>query len=101
MDFLRQPQELTVYGDEYYNWLRDFRVAIIDGLNRYSPKNKDLEMSKSDADKVFKKYRWIMNYWNSVVEDDKDFKPVPDIEKKDKFRERYKALKIRKRYPYI
>ena len=101
VDFLRQPQEIIEFGDEYYNWLRDFRVAIVQGLNRYSPKNDELEMSQADANKVFKKYRWIMNYWNNVVEDDSAVMPVPDIDKKDEFRERYKKLRIRKRYPYV
>ena len=101
MDFLRQSQEITDYGDEYYNWLRDFRVAIVEGLNRYNPKNEDLEMTQVDAEKIFKKYRWIMKYWNSVVEDENAFMPVPDIDKKDEFREKYKSLRIRKLYPYV
>ena len=103
VDFLRQPQELTDFGDEYFEWLRGFRVAIIEGLNRYGPKSEDeLEMGRADADKVFKKYRWILNYWNSVVGDDNAALPVPDIdpEYQKAFREQYKKLKIRKRYPY-
>lgn len=103
VDFLRQPQELTDFGDEYLEWLRNFRVAIVVGLNRYGPKSKDeLEMSRADADRVFKKYRWILNYWNSVVEDDKALLPVPniDLSNQNAFREQCKKLKIAKRYPY-
>lgn len=103
VDFLRQPQELTEYGDEYLEWLRRFRVAIVGGLNRYGPKSEDdKEMPKADAEKIFKKYRWLLNYWNSVVEDDKAVLPVPDIdpEYKEVFRKQYMKLKIPKRYPY-
>ena len=103
VDFLRQPQELTDFGDEYFEWLRGFRVSIIEGLNRYGPKSKDeLGMNKADADRVFKKYRWLLNYWNSVVEDDKANLPVPNIDLEDQkaFREQYKKLKITKRFPY-
>lgn len=103
VDFLRQPQELIDFGDEYFEWLRDFRVAIVEGLNRYSSKNEDnTELSKADAEKIFKKYRWIMNYWNSVVLDDNASLPVPDIdpEYQKAFRKKYRDLKIKKRFPY-
>lgn len=105
VDFLRQPQELTDFGDEYFEWLRGFRVAIIEGLNRYSPLSEDATdeaISKTGRNKVFKKYRWLLNYWNSVVDDDGAALPVPDIDVEDqkRFRERYRKLKIRKRYPY-
>lgn len=102
VDFLRQSEELVEFGDEYYNWLRDFRQSLIDGLNRYSSANDDLEISKTEADKVFKKYRWLLNYWNSVVEDDEANMPVPaiDPDNQRKFRENYKKLRIKKQFPY-
>lgn len=104
VDFLRQPQEIVDFGDEYFEWLKKFRITIVDGLNRYGPKSEDeMEMSKADADRVFKKYRWMLNYWNNVVEDENTAFPVPNIDPSDQkaFRERYKKLKIKKRYPYI
>ncbi len=106
VDFLSQSQELTHFGDEYLGWLRDFRGAIIDGLNRYSPaKKEDIDEGLSDANKnkVFKKYRWLLEYWNSVVEDDDALFPVPNIDRENqiKFREMYKKLRISKRYPYF
>ena len=102
VDFLRQSDELIDFGDEYYNWLRDFRVSLIAGLNRYSPKNEDLEISKADADRIFKKYRCLLGYWNSVVEDESANLPVPaiDSENQMKFRENYKKLGIKKLFPY-
>ncbi len=102
VDFLRQSDELIDFGDEYFNWLRDFRVFLIASLNRYSPKNEDLENSKAEADRVFKKYRWLLGYWNSVVEDMNVILPVPaiDSENQKKFRENYKKLSIKKQFPY-
>ena len=105
VDFLSQPQELIDNGDEYLEWLRDFRVAIVEGLNRYSSANEDAldeGLSKAGKDRVFKKYRWLLEYWNSVVEDENAAFPVPDIDKQNqvKFREMYRKLRIRKLYPY-
>ena len=102
VDFLRQPQELDEFGDEYFEWLRGFRGSIIDGLNRYSSKSEMNEISLVEKNKVFKKYRWIMKYWNSVVNDEKANYPVPDIDPvlKKQFREKYKSLKITERFPY-
>ncbi len=54
VDFLSQPQELAYFGDEYYNWLKDFRVTLVEGLNRYSPQNEELEIAKADAEKSLK-----------------------------------------------
>ncbi len=102
VDFLSQPEELLDFGDEYFEWLREFRVAIVEGLNRYSIANPDLEIDKTGAEKVFKKYRWILNYWNSVVENEETPMPVPmiDPDNQIRFRQRYKKLRISKRYPY-
>ena len=102
VDFLRQPQELIEFGDEYYEWLRNFRVAIVEGLNRYSPANEALESSPKEAETVFSKYRWIMKYWNSVVSDKKANMPVPNIDQEDQesFRDLYRTLSINMRYPY-
>lgn len=104
VDFLHQDKELYEFGDEYLEWLRDFRVAIVEGLNRYSRSSKEYQIMHSDeqrlADKIFKKYRWIREYWNSVVTDENAFFPVPDIDDQKGFREQYKKLKIRYRYPY-
>ena len=106
VDFLSQPQELIHNGDEYLEWLRDFRVAIVEGLNRYSSvsgNGNEEEISKADKERVFKKYRWLLEYWNSVVEDDEASFPVPNIDRESqvKFREMYRKLRIRKRYPYF
>ena len=103
VDYLRQSQELIDYGDEYLEWLRAFREAIISGLNRYSPKNGKQALSKADAKKIFGKYRHTLKYWNSVVGDDNAAMPVPQLEKEDQiaFRKMYKELVISKRYPYI
>ena len=106
VDFLSQSQELNHNGDEYLEWLRAFRVAIVEGLNRYSPVNDVATkegITKKAQDKVFKKYRWLLEYWNSVVEDDKALFPVPDIDRKNQieFREMYKKLRIKKKYPYF
>ena len=104
VDFLSQSQELTHCGDEYLSWLRDIRVVLVEGLNRYSPKSDIIEdnISKSDRYKVFKKYRWLLEYWNSVIEDNNTVFPVPDIGKEnlDDFYNLYKKLKIKSRYPY-
>ena len=106
VDFLSQSQELNHYGYEYFEWLRGLRVAIVEGLNRYSTASGEkIEegLSKAEKDKVFKKYRWLLEYWNSVVDDDNASFPIPDIDRENqvKFREMYKKLKIRKRYPYF
>lgn len=106
VDFLSQSQELDCAGDEYLEWLRRFRIAIVNGLNRYSPSNKSClceELSKSERNKVFRKYRWLLEYWNSVVENDAAFFPVPDLDSDEqiKFRNMYKELRIRELYPYI
>lgn len=106
VDFLSQPEELIHHGDEYLEWLRDFRIAIVEGLNRYSSVNGDpLEegLTKAQKDRVFKKYRWLLEYWNNVIEDENAAFPVPGIDKENqkKFREMYKRLKIRKIYPYV
>ena len=106
VDFLSQSEELVHHGDEYLEWLRDFRVAIVEGLNRFSSVSDDVleeGVTKSQKGKVFKKYRWLLEYWNSVIEDDNAEFPVPniDIENQEKFREMYKKLRIRKVYPYI
>ena len=105
VDFLSQPEELIHNGDEYLEWLRNFRVAIIEGLNRYSSANIEIskkELRKADKERVFKKYRWLLEYWNNVVEDENTPFPVPDIDNKDKikFMDMYKKLRISKRYPY-
>lgn len=106
VDFLRQDQELNYYGDEYYEWLKEFRQSIITGLNRYSEASDEYaEMSDEDkkiASRVFKKYRWMLNYWNSVVTDDRAAFPVPNIDIKHQieFRNNYRKLEIKKRYPY-
>ena len=103
VDLLRQPQELVDFGDEYFKWLRGFRVAIVEGLNRYSSANKSLELNASNAANVFSKYRWILKYWNSVVSDEEALLPVPNIDLEDQivFRKRYHSLIINSRYPYI
>jgi len=102
VDFLRQPQELTEFGDEYFDWLRRFRVAIVEGLMRYCKNNNKSSKNKTDIDRVFKKYRWLLNYWNNVVCDEKAFFPVPniDLDSKKEFRKKYKDLRIREKYPY-
>ena len=106
VDFLTKSDEIIDFGDEYYDWLKRFRVAIVDGLNRYSKSNggyKNLgKEEKKTYKSVFKKYRWMLKYWNSVVLDDDAYFPVPDIEKEYQvaFRENYKKLVIKKQYPY-
>lgn len=103
VDYLCQPQELLSFGDEYYEWLRDYRETIVKGLNRYSSRNKDLEMDRITAKRIFRKYRKILSYWNNVVGDDEAALPVPKMDKENqiKFRQMYKKLTIPKRYPYI
>lgn len=105
VDFLRQDNELTDFGDEYYEWLKAFRVAIVEGLNRYSKTSPEYQVmtpaEKIEADKVFKKYRWLLNYWNHVVEDEASYLPVPDVVDQKGFRALYKKLGIKKRYPYF
>ena len=104
IDFLRQPQELTDDGDEYYSWLKDIRVFMIEFLNRYSPSNEERNsgMSDADAERIFKKYRWLLYYWNDVLLDNNANYPVPkiDIEGQKKFRMKYNKLGIKKKYPY-
>ncbi len=102
VDYLRQPQELVDYGDEYLEWLRQYRVAIVDGLNRYAPKSEYRDIKSSEKRRIFEKYRYVLKYWNSVVGDDDAPMPVPRIEKENQmiFREMYKKLLISKRYPY-
>lgn len=105
IDFLRQDNELTDFGDEYYEWLKAFRVAIVEGLNRYSKASSDYQVmslpDRTEADRVFKKYRWLLSYWNHVVEDETAYYPVPDIVDQKGFRSLYKKLAIKKRYPYF
>ena len=105
IDFLRQDNELTDFGDEYYEWLKAFRVAIVEGLNRYSKASSDYQVmslpDRTEADRVFKKYRWLLSYWNHVVEDETAYYPVPDIVDQKGFRSLYKKLAIKKRYPYL
>ena len=83
IDLLRQDNELTDFGDEYYEWLKSFRVAIVEGLNRYSKASVGYQSmcveDRIEADKVFKKYRWLLTYWNHVVEDESAYYPVPDM----------------------
>ncbi len=104
VDFLSQSQELTIHGDEYLSWLRGIRVALVEGLNRYSSARENFKdrFSHSDRDRVFKKFRWLLEYWNSVLDDENTVFPVPDIDKenKKKFYSLYKELKIKRRYPY-
>ncbi len=84
VDMLRQEQELSDYGDEYYEWLCDMRKIIIDGLN-----NKD--------DKVIVKYQWLKGYFNSVVTNEKGLYPVPldmNLKEQKVFRDKYDSLMI-------
>lgn len=105
IDLLRQDNELTDFGDEYYEWLKSFRVAIVEGLNRYSKASAEYQSmcveDRIEADKVFKKYRWLLNYWNHVVEDEAAYYPVPDAVDQEGFRSLYKKLAIKKKYPYF
>lgn len=105
IDLLRQDNELTDFGDEYYEWLKAFRVAIVEGLNRYSKASAEYQSmrveDRIEADKVFKKYRWLLNYWNHVVEDESAYYPVPDVVDQEGFRSLYKKLAIKKKYPYF
>ena len=106
VDFLRQDSELTDSGVEYFMWLQEFRKCIIEGLNRYSDRSPIFQAYSNEeqtaARKVFKKYRWLIKYWNSVVADKESPMPVPDVELDEqiRFREMYESLKIRGRYPY-
>ncbi len=106
VDFLTKADEITDYGDEYYDWLKRFRVAVVDGLNRYSKSNegnKNLSKEEKKTYKgIFKKYRWMLKYWNSVLMDDDAYFPVTDIDQEYQiaFRENYKKLAIKKQYPY-
>lgn len=58
IDLLRQDNELTDLGDEYYEWLKSFRVAIVEGLNRYSKASDEYQSmrieNRIEADKVLK-----------------------------------------------
>lgn len=106
VDFLTKSDEITDFGDEYFDWLKRFRAALVDGLNRYSKSGEDYKNLSSGEKKihksVFKKYRWMLKYWNSVILDDDAYFPVPDIDKEYQvaFRENYKKLSIKKQYPY-
>lgn len=105
IDFLRQDNELTYFGDEYYEWLKAFRGTIVEGLNRYNKASDGYQSmkhsDKKEADKIFEKYRWLLYHWNNVVGDEDAFYPVPDVMNKKGFRTMYKTLAINKRYPYL
>ncbi len=104
VDYLCQSQEIIVFGDEYLEWLRKFREAIIKGLNRYSKSNKAQYKIKTKTDsEIFKKYRKISAYWNSVLDDDTVLMPVPKMSREEQleFRKMHKRLVIPKKYPYI
>lgn len=89
LDMLRQPQELSDFGDEYYLWLSRVRRIIIKGLNENACRPH-----------VLSKYKWLRKYFNSVVADKNAYFPVPDSsipKEQKKFRKAYGNLKIKKR----
>lgn len=85
LDILRQSQELTDFGDEYFEWLCKIRNIIKSGLEKYSGK-KD----------VYCKYTWLKDYFNEVVTDQTAHYPVPntDYNNQIEFRDSYQKLKI-------
>lgn len=87
LDMLRQGDELTDFGDEYYYWLIEVRKIIVKGLNE-----------NVDKKRVYRKYLWLKKYFNEVVTDPEAFYPVPqfDVDGR-KFRKAYAELKIKRR----
>ena len=110
VDMLRQDRELSDEGDEYFQWLKNLRTVIVEGLNRYaSPQmnwneklhrilnRKSNKAAKQNRD-IFIKYEWLKEYYNSVVGDEEACYPVPQCMERDEqkwFREGYNQLRIR------
>ncbi len=84
VDMLKQDQEMTYYGNEYYEWLLKIREIIKTGL-----KEKDITVSV--------KYKWLKQYYNEVVTDENAYFPIPEDElydDKNVYRNKYTDLKI-------
>lgn len=109
VDMLRQDGELSDVGDEYFQWLKNLRKVIVEGLNRYAfPKmklneklrrilNRKLNKSAKRNRHIFVKYEWLKEYYNSVVADEKAYYPVPECMERDEqksFRKEYNQLRI-------
>lgn len=86
INMLRQDDEMNDYGNEYYFWLNDVRNIILKGL------------AESTDEKITVKYRWLKNYFNSVVTDDSIPFPVPEEclldGTADDFIQKYRELEI-------
>ena len=95
VDMLRQDRELADEGDEYFQWLKNLRTVIVKGLNRYaSPQmnwneklyqilNRKSNKSAKQNRHIFVKYEWLKEYYNSVVEDEEAYYPVPQDMERD------------------
>ncbi|MCM1263718.1 MAG: hypothetical protein NC313_13485 [Butyrivibrio sp.] len=92
LDYLRQYQELDYPEYDYYHWLSRIRGYLVSNLNLYYP----------DA-KIYPKYKWMLDYWNGVLNSPNLTVPVEDGSSNDRnmqILDSYRRLAIKPDYPY-
>ena len=92
LDYLRQYQELDYPEFDYYLWLNTIRDYLVQNLNSYH----------SD-EKIYPKYRWMLEYWNDVLNSPGLSIPVEEetsADERKRIRENYSRLVVKPEYPY-
>lgn len=93
LDYLKQYEELDYPETDYYKLLKTIRNILVDRLNVYNSKSL----------KIYSKYRWLLNYWNSTLCDDEFSVPIPmglhEIARKKILKE-YCDMRITLDYPH-
>ena len=92
LDYLRQYQELDYPEFDYYLWLNTIRDYLVQNLNSYH----------SD-EKIYPKYRWMLEYWNDVLNSPGLSIPVEEetsADERKRIRENYPRLVVKPEYPY-
>lgn len=92
LDYLRQFQELDYPEYDYYRLLTRIRETLINNLNLHYTNAR-----------IFPKYKWMLTYWNDVLNPRTLFVPrgyETSEERAQEIFDSYVRLKIEDKYPY-